>query len=64
MKQMTYCGPDTRITGATALVRDDPVTSAGVRKGLVLAQFDCTGLVLDGVHLAFGWHLFNRGDWK
>lgn len=64
-KTMEYCGPNPQLIGKTALVRDDPVTAAlGRRAPLLLAQFDLPCTVVNGVHLGFGWHPFNRSDFK
>lgn len=60
--QKTYCGRNPQLKGKTALVRDDPVTCDGGNFGMVLAQFDDLELEVDGKHLAFGWHLFDRKE--
>lgn len=60
--QKTYCGPKPQLKGKTALVRDDPETCSGGNFGMVLAQFDDLELEVDGVRLAFGWHLFERKE--
>lgn len=62
MRHATYIGKDRRLKGATALVREDPTTNEGGNFGLLLAQFDCRLLLIDGNRLGFGWHLFDRSD--
>jgi hypothetical protein len=64
MKHLTYVGRNQQLKGKTALVRDDPVTCAGGNFGMVLAQFDEMDLEVNGEHMAFGWHLFKRGDFE
>lgn len=58
----TYIGPDTRLQGQRALLREDETT--GLVTPRLLAQFDNIGLVVDGIQMGFCWHLFERKDFN
>ena len=52
--QRMYVGEIEALIGKTALVRPSDTD-----KELVLAQFDDTELIYNGVWLGFGWHAFH-----
>jgi hypothetical protein len=51
----TYTGPNDRLSGQTALVRDDPEDPS-----MYLVQFDKNPLWIGKNNLASGWHQFFR----
>lgn len=55
MKNAVYTGPNERLAGETAIVRDDPSDP-----NLVLAQFDRNPFYVGRQNLASGWHQFYR----
>lgn len=52
-----YTGPDSRLSGKTALVKT-------TEDGMAAAQFDAIDLTIDEVDLSHGWHIFEQGDFR